>query len=183
MYLPYPDGTALKGVVQTGDLIFTASSSSLAKIIRRITEGKVSHVKMVMEDKVFETDGKYGKALYTELPEVMKEGMVIMQSAFLTDEQRSELPALAKKYEGIPYDYIDVALNLILSPFSHNIRKGLITFFGTKHMMKCDELAMRMLYEVSLRPHLKWYEGNVPQSFLNITLNDPQSFRLLYWNP
>jgi len=179
----YPLGTPLKEFVQTGDLIFTASTGIFGKVIRKVTDSMVNHVQIVLGKRIFDTDGEYGKAGYRELSAVTRKGMIIMRSNFLVTPQKEELTVLAEKYKGIRYDYWDVALNLILSPLSNPLRKRLITFLGTKAMMKCDELVMRLLYEVSLKKELRWFEGNTPKSFLAITLKNPLNFHLLYWNP
>jgi hypothetical protein len=109
--------------------------------------------------------------------------MVIIRPLFLATPQKDELPLLCEKYMGIPYDYWDIFLNVILSPLKDEWRMKVATVLGTKRFMKCDELVMRLLYEVSLRKELKWYEGNTPQSFLTTILNNPESYQVLYWNP
>jgi len=179
----YADGVSLKEITTTGDILFRAGQGWLAKVIRKITFGRVNHAQIVIEGRIFETDAALGKSMYTPLPASTKKGMILIRPLFLASPQKEELPLLCEKYSHIPYDYWDIFLNIMLSPLKDEWRMKIATVLGTKRFMKCDELVMRLLYEVTLRKELKWYEGNTPQSFLNITLNNPESYQVLYWNP
>lgn len=178
----YKSGTPLKDIVATGDIIFSAGQGWFANVIRKVTSGRINHAQLVVDGKIFETDGSLGKSMYTTLPDVAKKGTVIIRPLYLEAEEKEELPILCNKYMGIMYDYWDIFLNLTLSPLNDTLRMRLVAALGTKRFMKCDELVMRLLYEVTLRKELKWYEGNTPQSFLNITLNNPESYQVLYWD-
>lgn len=174
-------GTKLIDFVKTGDIIFKRSDAWISRMIRKVTDGKVNHVMMVIGDKVFETDAKYRGTAYNDLPEVAREGLVIIRPVFLMDKHRERLFDIAEKYHGIPYDYFDIGLNLIFSPLATDLRKRLITFFGTKNLLKCDELVLNLLYDVSLRKEFRWTEGHTPASLLSLCLHLPRDFRVLYW--
>lgn len=178
----YPEGTPLSTFIKTGDLIFIAGNSWISRVIKRVTFGKINHVQIVIGAAVFETDAHLGKSGYSKLLEKAVKNHVIIRPAFLTTPQREELVKNCDRYNNIPYDYWDVFLNLLFSPLKDEWRARLVSALGTKKLMKCDELCMRLLYEVSLRKELKWYEGHTPQSFLNTILNYPLDYQILYWN-
>lgn len=169
-------------MLETGDIIFEAGNAWFSRVIRKVTGGRVNHVKIVYDaTQVFETDGSLGRAMFRPIVFKPENAYVVVRPKFMSPDHKFVLQRLCRQYEGIPYDYLDIALNLVFSPLSDNLRKRLITFFGTKHLMKCDELVLRLLYEVSLRKEFKWYEGNTPSSLLALILQYPELFDVTDW--
>jgi len=177
-------GRPLKNFVDTGDMIFVCSAVWYAKIIRKITAGQVNHVQIVVDkERIFETSTKKFKADYEALPEATKKGMIIVRPTFLAPEQKEQLKLLCEKYKGIPYSLWDVALNFTFGWLKDELKKRVISLLGTKKFMKCDELVSRLLYEVSMKKELRWFEGYDPSYLLKICLTHPESYHVLYWNP
>jgi hypothetical protein len=118
-------------VMRAGDIIFVRGSSLLSKIIRFFDKGKFSHVAIAVSDsEVIETNwnmrSKIVKFYYTDYEIV---------SINLTDNQRNQVPVVAKKLEGRMYDYVQVLgyifksrLNnphhLICSELVYNVLRG-----------------------------------------------------------
>jgi hypothetical protein len=165
-------------------MLFICSPVWYAKIIRKITAGSVNHVAIVVDkEQIFETSTKTFKAGYQPLPSVTKKGMILVRPTFLTQDHKAQLKVLCEKYKGIPYSLWDVALNLGFGWLKDELKTKVISVLGTKRFMKCDELVARLLYEVSLKKELRWFEGYDPSYLLKICLTHPESFTVLYWNP
>lgn len=179
----YPDNTPLKSFIKPGDVIFEGGSAEISILIQKFTNSKVNHALLAYDEiQSFETDGAWFKAGFHKLPENTGKGRVIIRPLFLTDINRPQFQALCRKYEGVPYDFLDIATNAIFSFLSDNLREKVCTFFGTKRAMKCDELVARILYELSGRKELEWFEGYTPARLLAIMLQNPLHYQILFWN-
>lgn len=179
----YPNGIPLKDFILPGDVFFQANKGLVSKLIRVFTDGKINHALLAYDSiQSFETDGEWLKAGFHNLPKVTEKGNIIIRPMYLTDINRPYLQELCRKYEGVLYDFWDCATNALFSWLKDNLRERLLTLIGTKRLMKCDELVSRILYETCDRKELKLYEGLNPQRLLQIMLETPLQYRILYWN-
>lgn len=155
----------LSDVVKTGDLLLVNGNSIVSRIIKKITTGEVNHIGVIYDkDTIFETDISWGKAEFHKLEKYDNKKVIILRMRKLED--RVSVQELCEKYNGTPYSIIDIATNLLLSPFNDSIRQKFVRTVGTKKFMICSEMSAKILYEASgYKPFAK-YEGLTPQDIL-----------------
>jgi len=152
----------------TGDIGFVLDKQSLiSKIIRTVTFGRASHVFLVRDaDTVCETDWGFGKAKLHPIKKFKGKRVEYYRFTGLAKEQKDEIMRLCDKYKGTPYSYVDVLVKGLFFWLHPQIRRGISRVVGTKKYMICNELVMRILWEVLHFPPFQDFEAHNPSEML-----------------
>jgi hypothetical protein len=138
--------------MQTGDVIFLKHHGILGFLITLFDHGKYSHVCIAVSDtEILETD------IFTNariIPFEYKNYDIIRLN--LSDEQRNEIPEIAKKLVGIKYDYLLILWYMLRGIF--NLKKP---WRLPKHEI-CSELTDLVLYDIGVIPELEYLSGETP---------------------
>lgn len=165
---------------QPGDwlLFFPKKGAFMGNLITKVTFGKVNHAALYVGDgKIFETDGDFLKAKYTNSADYDGKHILIIRVAGLEGKQ-SELIAECDKYNGSPYSYWDLITNGAFFWLAAPIRKKVVGFLGTKKFMLCSELVSRITYDITKRKELNDFEGMTPEDLRDIALQYPEEYAL-----
>lgn len=161
--------------IRTGDWILVSGTSTISKLIKKATIGKVNHAAMVYDDRqVFETDGSWGKAEFHPLAKFEDKKIIVIRPRFLTDFNKVQ--DLCKLYEGTPYSYWDIVMNGLTGWLKDELRERLLSVTGNKKFMICSELVARITYETTQYKNLTYFEGLTPQDLLDLALRNYHDF-------
>lgn len=118
--------------MRAGDIVFVRGTSLISKLVRMIDKGEFSHVAIAVSDtQVIEANWYMRSKIVT----FHYEDFEIVRLN-LTDNQVTQIPLVAKKFEGKMYDYLQVLSYLF---------KGRIN--NPRHLI-CSELVYNILSEV-----------------------------------
>lgn len=153
--------------LQAGDMVFFKSVSVVSRLVSKVTFGKVSHVAIAYDEAtLFETDGKWGKAMFTKAVDRMHKEVEVYRFKNLLEEQREEIQFLCHGFEGTPYSFLDIAVKGMTFWLHPKIAGQLASFVGNKKHMICNELVARIMYEVTGFEAFENVEGSNPQLML-----------------
>lgn len=159
-------------------LTFPKKGALIGWLITKATFGKVNHAAIYVGDgKIFETDGDFLRAKYTDAAEYDGKHVLIIGVRGMEGKEK-ELKAECDKYNGSPYSYWDLATNGFFFWLAAPIRKKLVEFFGTKKFMLCSELITRITYEITKRKELREFESSTPEDMRDIALQYPEEYFL-----
>lgn len=118
--------------MRAGDIIFVQGSSPISRLVRLFDKGKFSHVAIaVSETHVIETNWN----MKSKIVEFHYEDFELVRLQ-LSDNQRKIVPAVALKYEGKWYDYLQIISYIFQSRLNN-----------PRHLI-CSELVYNILSEV-----------------------------------
>jgi len=176
----------LADFAQPGDwlLFFPKKGSFMGTLITKATFGKVNHAAFYIgEGKIFETDGDFLKAKYTNSSDYDGKHILVIEVRGLEGKQ-AELKAECDKYNEAPYSYWDLITNGLFFWLAAPIRKKVVGFCGTKKFMLCSELVSRITYEITKRKELDDFEGLTPEDLRDIAMEYPEEYNLrIDYNP
>lgn len=163
---------------KTGDWILPLGTTWMAKIIKKLTFGKVNHAAMVVDpDTVFETDGAWFKAKFNSLSKRFDDKeYYLVRPLFLRDN--SLIQPLCKKYDGSLYSYWDIGVQAVFSWLHPKIRERIAGFLGNGKFMICSELTARITFEATGYKQLADWQGLTPEDLLEMAFTNPNDFQV-----
>lgn len=170
----------LRQIIHPGDWILKRSDAVISKWIRRFTFSKVNHVVMVYDEtRIFETDLKYGQAVFRQAKSLENKPIVVVRPKFYITNDEYRIRNLCRLYAGSPYSVWDVITNGLFFWMKDELRAKVIRFLSNKTFMKCDELVARITWEVTRHETLKDWEGLTPGRLLEIAYSNPADYEIV----
>lgn len=175
------ESTKLSKFVLTGDIVAVSGDSFISKAIQKFTFSKINHLALVFNKEYsFETDLKWMKAGFHNLSRFDGKKILVIRPTFLTIDMRLKVFDLCQLYADTPYSLYDCITNALTFWLKDELRVKLLDFLGNKKFMKCDELVARIIYEVSGHETLKDWEGGNPDYWVDIALQHPNDYQIIY---
>lgn len=169
----------LSNILRTGDIIFCVNpkKDGISKLITKVTFGKAFHVALVYSKySIFETDGEWGHAKFTNMTEYDEESIEVYRLNTLSFAQKQRIKRRCLELEGSPYSYWDIVVKGILAPIHPKISGWVAEKLGTKKFMICNELTMRIIFEATGLSLFDSPERWNPEEMRLLCVENPETF-------
>jgi len=151
---------------ETGDIIFVFGTGFVSKLIGLFTFGKVSHVAIVANNQIYETDGAWMKSKFSPITKYDESKIRVFRVRWLSAFHKAAIDIITEKRLGTPYSYLDVATQALTFFLHPKIKGKLAEKIGNKKFSKCDEETWAVLYEATSDKFFKDCESSNPQERL-----------------